>query len=476
MSDNLKKDTVRGITWSAIDKVANGGIQFLTNILLARLLLPKDFGLLAMIAIFIQISQTFIDSGFSNALIQKKDRSQVDYSTVFFFNLGVSLLFYVVLFFSAPLIADFFKSEQLTSLTRVVGLNLVIGALVAVHRTRLTVELRFKIQSIIALVASVVSAGVSVVMALKGFGVWSLVALTLINTAIQVIMINILIKWHPSLIFSKQSFRRLFSFSSHLLGAQLIHLLYRNLYPIFIGKKFSSVQLGYFNRADLFAMYPSSTISSVVARVAYPVFSRMQDDDVRLKAAYSKYIAFSSLLIFPLMTGLMILAQPVTQVVLTDKWLPMVPMLQILCIDWMTDHLCQINLNVLFVKGRSDLAFRLEIVKKGIAIVILLVSLYWGIIGVCWGRVVYAMFAVVLNSYYTKHLIDLSLWKQFRILLWPAVYTLIMAAVVMLVCMVAESGIAKIVWGTLSGMVVYLIVLRLAPDSPLLEIKNILKK
>lgn len=432
MTEDLKKETAKGVAWSGIDKIANGGIQFLANIVLARMLTPKDFGLLAIIAIFVQISQTFIDSGFGNALIQKKDRSQTDYSTVFFFNLVLSFGFYVILFFCAPLIADFFDNEKLTSLTRVVGLNLIIGALVSVHKTRLTVQLRFKIQAVISLISSCVSAIVAIWMAYRGYGVWSLVALTITSISVQMVLIYILIKWRPSLEFSKTAFRSLFSYSSKLLGASLIHLLYRNIYPIIIGKKFSPVELGYFNRADTFAMYPPYMIGSVISRVAFPIFSRIQDDNARLRNAYSKYIVFASLIIFPILIGLLVLAEPLTLLILKEKWLPMVPMLQILCIDWMTDHLCTINLNVLYVKGRSDLAFKLEIIKKSLALGIFFVSLYWGIIGVCWGRVVYSCCAVYLNSFYTKRLIGISLYQQLKDISMPLMQSLAMGIVVVL--------------------------------------------
>ena len=365
--ENLKENTVKGVAWSAVDRVANGGIQFLANVMLARILSPDDFGLIAVIAIFIQISQVFIDSGFSNALIQKKDRTQTDYSTVFLFNLGISCLLYAVLFFCAPLIPSFFKNDTLTALTRVVGLNLLIGALVSVHKTRLSIELRFKIQAFVTLISSLVSAAAAIALGYAGWGVWSLVILTLLNTTLQVTLIYVLVRWMPSLTFSVSAFRHLFSYSSKLLGASMIALLYRNVYSIIIGKKYSITDLGFFNTADNYAMYPSALITTVVTRVAFPIFSRIQDDDERLRRAFSKYIVFASMVMFPIMITLMALAEPLTLLVLKEKWLPFVPLLQILCLDWMTDHICNINLNILYVKGRSDLALKLEIIKKSIA-------------------------------------------------------------------------------------------------------------
>ncbi len=476
MTEDLKKETAKGVAWSGIDKIANGGIQFLANIVLARMLTPKDFGLLAIIAIFVQISQTFIDSGFGNALIQKKDRSQTDYSTVFFFNLALSFGFYVILFFCAPLIADFFDNEKLTSLTRVVGLNLIIGALVSVHKTRLTVQLRFKIQAVISLISSCVSAIVAIWMAYRGYGVWSLVALTITSISVQMVLIYILIKWRPSLEFSKTAFRSLFSYSSKLLGASLIHLLYRNIYPIIIGKKFSPVELGYFNRADTFAMYPPYMIGSVISRVAFPIFSRIQDDNARLRNAYSKYIVFASLIIFPILIGLLVLAEPLTLLILKEKWLPMVPMLQILCIDWMTDHLCTINLNVLYVKGRSDLAFKLEIIKKSLALGIFFVSLYWGIIGVCWGRVVYSCCAVYLNSFYTKQLIGISLFQQLKDIFAPLLYAVCMGAVVWSFKIFTTSLLIQIVGGIIIGIIAYFSIILILSRQSILEFRLLISK
>ena len=470
MQEDLRKETVKGVAWSGIDKIANGGILFIANIILARLLSPKDFGLLAIIAIFIQVSQTFIDSGFTNALIQKKDRSQTDYSTVFFFNLAISIGFYVVLFFCAPFIANFFDNDKLTSLTRVVGLNLIIGALVSVHKTRLTIELRFKIQAIISLISSIISAIVAIWLAYHGYGVWSLVALSIVSITLQVLLIYIIIKWKPSILFSKSAFKSLFSYSSKLLGASLIHLLYRNIYPIVIGKKFSSIELGYFNRADTFAMYAPYTISSVISRVAFPIFSRIQDDNTRLRNAYSKYIIFSSLIIFPIMIGLIALAKPFTLFLLTEKWLPMVPMLQILCIDWMTDHLCQINLNILYVKGRSDLALRLEIIKKTIAVIIFFVSLYWGIIGVCWGRVVYGFIAVYFNSYYTKRLIGISQAIQLKDITIPLLQAVGMGTVLYLTVPYIQSLVFQLIYGVIGGIIFYLLFIYLIKKSYLIEI------
>lgn len=475
MAEDLKKETVKGVAWSAVEKFSTGGVLFLANIILARILSPKDFGLLAVISIFVQIAQTFIDSGFSNALIQKKDRNQVDYSTVFFFNLAISIGLYLILYFCAPLIAHFFDNSQLISLTRVVGLNFVIGALVAVHRTRLTILLQFKKQSIITLISSLVAAIISIYLAFKGIGVWALVVLSLANISLQTILFFVTINWYPSLIFSTKAFKSLFSYSSKILGASLISLLYRNIYPIVIGKKFSEVELGYFNRADTFAMYTPQIIGQVISRVAFPIFSRIQDDNRKLRSAYSKYIVFSSIIIFPIMIGLLVLAEPLTLLILSDKWLMMVPMLQILCIDYMTEHLCAINLNVLYVKGRSDLAFRLEIIKKILAIIIFIISLNWGIIGVCWGRVIYGWLAVYLNSFFTKKLIGLDLKTQLKDILKPLLCALGMGVVIWSGNLINIDLILRVSVCIILGFFSYSLIIHLFFRNYYLEIIHIIK-
>lgn len=451
----MKRETAKGVIWSGVDRIANGGVILLANIILARLLTPNDFGLLAIISIFVQISQTFIDSGFSNALIQKNDRSQADYSTVFFFNLAISIGFYLILFFCAPLISHFFEEDNLTSLTRVVGLNLIIGALVSVHKTRLTIQLRFKILALVSLISSIISALVAIFFAYNGFGIWSLVLLSLINIVFQTCLVYLFVKWKPSFLFSKKSFYQLFSYSSNLLGASLIHLLYRNIYPIVIGKRFSSIELGYFNRADTYSMYTPFTIGNIISRVAFPIFSKIQNDNNRLQKAYSKYIIYSSLIIFPIMIELIILAKPLTLLIFKEKWLPMVPMFQILCIDWMFDHLNIINLNILYVKGRSDLALRNEVIKKSLAFIIFFISLYWGIIGVCWGRVVYGYIAIYINSFYTKRLIGAGIISQLKDISIPLFYSLLMGLAICLIPDLTNSTILNVIILILVGIIFY---------------------
>lgn len=400
MSDSLKSKTVSGVLWSAIERFSLQGVQFIINVLMARLLLPSDYGMIGMLAVFLQISQTFIDSGFSDALVQKKDRTETDLSTVFYFNIVISVLLYLLLFIGAPFIAQFYHMPELTLVTRIVMLNLIFSSFAAVPKIILVIKIDFKTQSKISLISAVVSGGIGITMAYKGYGVWSLVFQSLLNILLITFLSFYYINWRPLKTFSKDSFQNLFSFGSKLLFSRLIHALYYNLYAIVIGRRYSSAELGYYTRAEQFAIFPSGNINAIISRVTFPILSSIQDDDERLASAYRKYIKLASFLIFPLMIGLAVLAKPLIILLLTEKWIMTVVLLQILCFDWMFDHLSIINLNLLYVKGRSDWAFRLEIIKKTIATLILLLSIPFGIEGMCWGRVLYSLIAAYLNTHY----------------------------------------------------------------------------
>ena len=284
--ENLKQKTVSGIMWSAIERFSLQGVQFIIQIILARLLLPSDYGMIGMLAIFLQVAQVFIDSGFTNALIQKKDRTEEDFATVFYFNILVAVLFYGILFFSASLIADFYNMPTLVLVIRFIALSLIINALSAIHRTKLIISVNFKTQSKISLGAAFISGVIGIWMAYVGCGVWALVWQTLLNSIILTILFYCLVHWKPLHTFSKSSFERLFNFGSKLLISSLINTVYRNLYTIVIGKKFSVVELGYYTRAEQFAIFPSNNLNALVSRVAYPILSSIQDDDKCLTNAY----------------------------------------------------------------------------------------------------------------------------------------------------------------------------------------------
>lgn len=456
MTENLKRKTVSGVMWSAIERFSLQGVQFVMQLVMARLLLPSDYGMIAMLTIFLQIAQAFIDSGFTNALIPKKDRTEVDYSTVFYFNIIIALLFYCILFVSAPLIAKFYNMPDLILVMRVMALSLIILSFSAVHKTKLTIEINFKIQSKITLIAAGISGIIGVGIAYWGYGVWALVYQSILNAMLTTILFNCFYRWKPLKTFSMKSFKRLFSFGSKLLVSGLIHTVYYNLYGIVIGKRFSAAELGYYTRAEQFAILPSYNLSAIITRVTFPILSSIQDDNERLASTYRKYIRLSSYLIFPLMVGLASLANPLVDLFLTEKWNGTVALLQILCFDWMFDHLSGINLNLLYVKGRSDLALRLEIIKKIIAITILLASIPLGIIGMCLGRVLYSLIATYANTYYTNSLIGLSFRTQLKDIIPYLILSLAMGGVVYATTYLGLSNIIQLIIGITIGILFYI--------------------
>lgn len=416
MAENLKQKTVKGVSWSFVEQILTRGVNFVISIVLARLLSPTDYGLVGMLGIFLAISQLFIDGGLTSALIRTKDPSEKDFSTVYIINLTLSVVFYALLFFCAPLVADFYEQPLLKPLMRVVALILVISSLSSVQGTLLTIRVDFKTKSFISILAALISGTAGVICAYKGMGVWALVAQSLASATAVTLLTLAFVRWMPRLVFSRESFKRLFSYSSKLLAASFISTVYDNAYPLVIGKRFSAADVGLYTRACQFPTIANSTVTGALNRVAFPVLSQIQEDNDRLLSVYEKYIQLSCFLIFPLMMGLCGCARPLVSFLLTDKWLECVPLMQILCFALLTNGITTINLNLLYVKGRSDLVLRLEIFKKTIAFAILFISMFFGIKVMCYGQVLYSFISLYLNTICTKRILDYGFLKQIKVI------------------------------------------------------------
>lgn len=409
----VKQETLSGVKWSAIENFSVQGIQFIIGIVMARLLAPEDYGVLGMIAIFIAVSQTFINCGFSAALIRKIDRTQADCSTVFYFNLVAAIFFYILLFFSAPYIAGFFNTPILKAVVRVIAINLVIDSLAAVHRATLTIKIDFKSQAIVSFTTCILSGAVGLYLAYAGYGVWALVGQQVLGALFSALGIWWTSHWHPSFIFSWSSFRELFSFGSKLLAANLLHTIYMNFTTMAIGKYYSPTQLGYYSRGNNFASLPSSNLVSILQRVTFPILSKIQDDEERLIGVYRKYIRVTSLPVFFLMCMLVGISKPMVVILITEKWIDCVVYLQVLCFAMMFDHITTINMNLLQVKGRSDLVLKTEIIKKSISFAMIIGAVPFGVLAICVSRVIYTQIAIFLSTYYTGKTYGLSYKKQF---------------------------------------------------------------
>lgn len=455
MSANLRSKATHGVIWSAVERYSVQGVQFLLQLVIARILSPHDYGLIGMLAIFMALSQVFIDGGFSNALIQKKDRNEDDYCTVFYINLGISVFIYIILFICAPFIASFYNQPLLTPITRIYSLNLIINSLVAVNKVRLVVAVDFKTQSKISLGAAVISGIFGIACAYWGMGVWSLVVQMLLNSLLSVILSFYYVKWVPKFIFSLSSFHRLFKFGGKLLIAQIISSIYSNIYNLVIGKQFTSSILGLYSRANHFASFAGTNVSSILQRVSFPVLSDIQDDNERLIAAYKKYIRVSTWATFPIILGLCGVAKPMILVLLTEKWVACVPFIQILCFAVLWDCVTLVNLNLLYVKGRSDLVLKLEIIKKTIAFSILVISMFFNIYVMCIGQAVYSIIALYLNTYYTNKLFNYGFFSQMRELLPQLLLSLVMMGGCLLMSRLIDNSYISLIVSVISGILVY---------------------
>ncbi len=423
---SLKRKTVDGLLWSFIDTALGQGIQFFVSIVLARLLLPREFGLIGMILIFIALSEAFINSGFSSALIRKKDCNQSDYSTVFFFNLTAGIVFFLTLFFAAPFISNFFGEPQLKPIVQVLGIVLIIDSVTLIQRTILTRDIDFKLQARVSFIASAGSGLIAIFMAWKGMGVWSLVVQRISRQAINTAFLLFWTKWRPSLIFSFKSFRELFGFGSKLLISNLIDTFYNNIYYLLIGKYFSAQQLGFYTRADEFNRLPSHNLSGIIQRVSYPVLCSIQEDREKLTHTYRRFIRSAMFIAFIVMLLMAAMAEPLIITLIGEKWRESVPYFQLLCFTGMFYPLHVLNLNIIQVKGRSDLFLKLEIIKKVLAIPTIVLGIFLGIKVMIFGMMANTLIDFYLNNIWSKSLIGYSFKQQVKDIL-PS---LVIAAIV----------------------------------------------
>ena len=475
MAESLQKKTLSGVIWSFTENFMLQIIQFAIGVLMARILTPGDYGMVGMLSIFMAISQTLVDSGFSNALTRKVDRTEVDCATVFYFNIVVGIVLYFVIFFSAPLIADFYKTPLLEDLTKVIALPLIFNSLCIVQQARLTIKMDFKTQAKISVTSSIVTGLSGLAMAYSGFGVWTLAYSSVIGAVVRCILLWWFTHWKPLWTYSWQSFREMFSYGSKLLTSALIDTTYSNIYPIIIGRLFSASELGYYTRANAYAALPSTTVSGLLKRVTFPLLCEIQNDDERLERIYRQLLRLSAFVVFPLMMGFAALAHPVIVAMITDKWEPCVPYLQILCFALMWYPIHALNLNLLQVKGRSDLFLKLEIIKKIVGVSVILITFPFGVLYMCVGSVFSSILCLVINTYYTGKLIQVGFLMQMRDLLPTILYSLSMGVLVYGVTLFFDSNLLKIAVGMLVGLLYYPSVAYLTKSSELSYLISMIK-
>lgn len=408
----LAKKTTIGILWNFVEQLARRGVGLVVTLLLALFLTPEDYGLVAMMAVFLALGASLMDSGFNQALIHLKDAKQVDFNTAFYANILLGMVAYVILFGAAPWIAVFFEQPDLVDLIRVAGLAIIVNSLQVVQVAILSRNLNFKTQLKVNLPAAILSGLIAVVLAYLGWGVWALVAQMLVSAMLVILLLWVQRIWRPSLSFSITSLRQMYNFGYKLFLSGVLDTVFRNMYVIVIAKFFSATVAGLYFFAEKIKELVISQLVQSIQTVTYPALSTMQDDNVRLKAGYRKVIAMTTFLLFPAMLFLAALSQPLFEFVLPEKWWPAVVYLQLMTLAGLLYPLHAINLNILQVKGRSDLFLYLEIIKKAIIMLIFWVSFEYGVIGILIGQIISSLLAYIPNSYFSYRLIGYSVKEQ----------------------------------------------------------------
>lgn len=475
MSD-IKIKTKSGLKWSAIEKIVTQCSQLVVMLILARIIGPDEFGVIGILLVFTTISQVITDSGFSSALIRKPNCSFEDFNTAFLCNVFIALLIYVIIFFLSSYVANFYEEERITILMRVISLVVIINSFSNVHKAILSKEMLFKTQAKASFSAVIISSLVSIYLAYNEFGVWALVWQNIIFSIVNTIIIYNYVDWFPKLRFSKKSFSYLYGFGSKLLLSRLIDTCYRNIYQLLIGNSYDFKSVGYYTQANQLSSVPSVTFTNIIQRVSYPMLSKVNRDGRSLDIYYDKTIVFSGMFIFPLILGIYSLSDEFVSLFLGNEWLAVATYLKVLCIGYSLYPIHAINLNLLQVKGRSDLFLKLEVIKKSIAFIILLIAINYSVFWVCVGLSAQSFISFFVNTYYTGKLTTLTSVYQIKRIL--PIWVMAAVAVIMPYYTSIEIGLTGVIKGMFSiifSIFIYIIMLMLFRKKELFEFVRLAK-
>lgn len=476
MAEDIKHQTKRGIYWTFLNQFANYGLQFIVGVIMARLLSPSDYGITALPAIFIAIAAVFIESGFSTAMVRKPELKEQDLSTAFIYSISVGILCYAMIFFGAPWIADFYNTPVLVPLIRVTALSFLWSPLATPQNIILQRRLDFKTPARIAITTKIIGAIIGISFAYMGYGLWALVIMTVVSSFLTFIQTWIAVRWKPATGWSKESFRYLWGFGNKLMVSALIDTTYKNIAPIIVGKYYSPADLGVYNRAQGYAALPAQQGTSVIQSVTFPVLSKLQDNEEALANGYRKMLKVSAFVIFPVMTILSALAKPFIVILVTDKWIDAVLLLQIICFSMMWYPIHAINLNLLQVKGRSDWFLKLEVWKKVIGLTIMVCTLPFGLVYFVSAQVVSSFISLFLNTYYTGKLIKLGFVKQMKDLLPTYGLSILVFCVVLSMNRFIDNLWVQLILGGCVGFCLYLGIAYLLHFSELQDVKYMLNR
>ena len=474
--NNLKQQTKKGLYWSFFNQFANYGMQFCVGIVMARLLSPSDYGITALPGVFLAIAAVFQDSGMAGALIRKPEIEEKDYSTLFLYSIGVGTFMYAVLFLISPYIAAYFNTPILTSLIRVTALTFLWGPISTVQYVILKRKLDFKTPTKISIITKAFSAIVGITMAYMGYGLWALVISGVFSSFFGLIVIVWVVKWYPRTGWSRESFNYLWGYGNKMLASSLLDTAYNNITPVFVAKYYSPADLGVYNRSQNYAIMPSQNITGVIQNVTFPVLSKMQDNDEYLARNYRRMLKTTAFIVFPLMMLLAGLARPLILTMITAKWEACIILLQLMCFSMMWYPIHAINLNLLQVKGRTDLFIRLEVIKKIIGLSILIVTLPLGLVVFCIGGIISSLVCLVVNTYYTGKLINVGYLKQMRDLFPTLFLSLVLFGVILALNQFISNYLLQILVGGTVGSLVYLGGAYLFKFDELNDVKYMLKR
>lgn len=461
--------------WRFAERCGAQLVTFIVSIVLARILTPSDYGTIALVTVFTTILQVFIDSGLSTALIQKKDADDLDFSSVFYFNFVICIILYLIMFVSAPFIADFYKDSSLVSIVRVISLTLVISGVKGVQQSYVSRHMLFKRFFFSTLEGTIFSAVLGIIMAYVGFGVWAIVFQQLSNNAIDTLILWITVKWRPIKKFSWSRLKNLLSFGWKMLASSLLDTVYNNLRNMIIGKLYTSADLAFYNQGDKFPKLIVTNINTSIDSVLLPTMANEQDNHVRVKDMTRRAIKISTYIMAPLMIGLAFCAKPIVQIVLTDKWLPCVPYLQIFCISYLFWPIHTANLNAIKAMGRSDLFLKLEVIKKFIGMILLLITMNISVMAMAYSLLISGLISQVINSWPNRYLLKYSYIDQIKDILPNIVMALIMGVFVYFINYLNLPNLVSLVLQIALGGIIYLVLSIFTKNDSFRYLINILK-
>lgn len=455
MKNENASNVVNNFLWRFLERCGAQGVTFIVSIVLARLLDPTVYGTVALVTVFTTIMQVFVDSGMGNALIQKKNADDLDFSSVFYFNIVICAIMYIIMFFSAPFIADFYNKPELVSIVRVLSLILIISGVKNVQQAYVSRNMLFKKFFFSTLGGTVGAAIIGIAMAYMGYGVWALVAQMLFNAIVDTCILWITVKWRPKKMFSLQRLKGLFSYGWKLLASSLLDTVYNDLRQLIIGKMYSSDDLAFYNQGKKFPNLIVTNINTSIDSVLLPTMSKEQDNSERVKQMTRRAIKTSTYLMMPIMIGFAVCAEPLVSLILTDKWLPCVPFLRIFCITYAFYPIHTANLNAVKAMGRSDLFLKLEIIKKIVGLISILITMWFGVMAMAYSLLVTSVLSQIINSWPNKKLLNYSYVDQLKDIFPQIGLTLIMAAIVYCVEFIGLGNIPTLIIQILIGIVIY---------------------